>query len=181
MSKTGEPRGPGELVNRNQIARLIFNAAASMGISDREAVEKLTSQVIERLERPRVLPGMEDLVPKAAKQPIPLASDADILSMVKEFLAVEKPAVAEEKAQPKTDTQILHAAESPTQPKVKPGARPAKETQAMPTKSKTTAPSTSLELSENALRVLEKHILRRTRPARSSRHPRRCSAAWPRS
>jgi hypothetical protein len=56
-------------VNRNQIARAIFAATESMGIRDRQVVERLTTQVIERLEKilkehTPVLPGMEDLVGK---------------------------------------------------------------------------------------------------------------------
>ncbi len=90
MSKNGDIKKD-TFVNRSQVARAIFNAAASMGISDREAVEKLTTQVIARLERPAALPGMEDLVPKNANGFQQHASDADILAMVKEFLATEKP------------------------------------------------------------------------------------------
>ena len=63
-------------VNRSQIARLIFAAAESMGIRDRQLVERLTTQVIERLEKTQAeylptLPGMEDLVGRA-----PAASSA---------------------------------------------------------------------------------------------------------
>jgi ribonucleoside-diphosphate reductase alpha chain len=96
MAKPGELKsGPGGLVNRTHIARAIYNAAASMGISDREEIDKITAQVIGRLERPAVLPGMEDFMPKGIKQPLPQASESDILAMVKEFLSVEKPEVAE--------------------------------------------------------------------------------------
>ena len=40
---------------RTQIARAIFTAAESMGMSDRQLIERLTSQVIERLEQPQPL------------------------------------------------------------------------------------------------------------------------------
>ncbi|MGD9118963.1 MAG: hypothetical protein PVJ08_09595, partial [Dehalococcoidia bacterium] len=62
------------LVDRNQIARAIFKIAESMGMADRKRVERLTSQVIERLEQTpslmsreivaQPLPGMEELVIK---------------------------------------------------------------------------------------------------------------------
>ena len=56
-------------IDRTQIARAIFAAAESMGMADRQLVERLTNQVIERLERPQpLLPGMEDLVPKSRRQ-----------------------------------------------------------------------------------------------------------------
>ena len=57
------------LVNRSQIARAVFAAAESMGIADREKVERITGQVIQRLEQTKSLPeaeqplpGLEDLV-----------------------------------------------------------------------------------------------------------------------
>jgi len=55
----------GGSLNHTQLARAIFAAAESMGMSDRHQIEQLTGQVIERLETPPPLPGMEDLVPTA--------------------------------------------------------------------------------------------------------------------
>ena len=125
---------PLTLINRTQIARVIFAAAESMGMSDRNRIEWLTSQVIERLERPQTLPGMENLVPKAHKQKR-TATEFEILSMVKEFLASEELS-QEERIQPR------------------------KEELAMLVKSK--APTDSgINLSENALRVLERRYLKK--------------------
>ncbi len=76
------------IVERTQIARIVFAAAESMGISDRNYIEKLTSQVIERLERPQILPGMEHLVSPKQKQKH-LASEFEILSAVRDFLVEE--------------------------------------------------------------------------------------------
>ena len=79
--------------NRNQIARVVFAAAESMGIADRRLVEKLTSQVIERIEQnrsllqPPTLPGMEDLVDRSSRRLSRLPSNTDKLSMVEEILA----------------------------------------------------------------------------------------------
>ncbi len=55
-------------INRTQIARAIFSAAESMGISDRKRIERIIDQVIERTE-PRSLPGMEGLVPESKNKP----------------------------------------------------------------------------------------------------------------
>ena len=83
-------------INRTQIARIVFAAAESMGIADRKLVERLTSQVIERLEQqsslpqPQTLPGMEDLVPKPPRRQIRLPADTDILTMVEEILTAEE-------------------------------------------------------------------------------------------
>jgi ribonucleoside-diphosphate reductase alpha chain len=121
-------------VNRTQIARIIFNAAESMGISDRKRIEQLTSQVIERLEKPQTLPGMEDLVSKTNKQKR-VATEFEILTMVKEFLAGEEQSSEEE-------------------------VQPQKEDLAMPVKIETRG-GTGIKLTENALRVLERRYLKK--------------------
>ena len=176
MVRPGESKsGAGGLVNRTQIARAIFNAAASMGISDRDLIDKLTSQVIGRMERPAVLPGMEDFIPKGAKQPLPPASDSDILAMVKEFLSVEKPVVAEplsyapvqEPPEPVMESEAKPVEIKPTERKIVAESKSApeskihsrKETPAMPAKTK--IGSVPAALSENALRVLEKRYLKK--------------------
>ena len=90
-------------LNRNQIARTIFAAAESMGISDRQQIEKLTQQVIERLEKtppvpgmettgqPQPLPGMGHLVPKSQRRQERTTTKSEILTLVKEFLDAEEP------------------------------------------------------------------------------------------
>jgi len=73
-------------INHTQIARAIFTAAESMGISDRQLIERLTSQVIERLEKPQpLLPGMEGLVPKSHRQQKRLPSDSEIQAIVRDI------------------------------------------------------------------------------------------------
>jgi hypothetical protein len=48
----------------NRIARQVFHYCASIGISDRERVERLTEQVIKRFEQIySPLPGMETAIP----------------------------------------------------------------------------------------------------------------------
>ena len=125
-------------VNRTRIARAIFAAAESMGISDRNQIEQLTTQAIERLEqKPKSLPGlplpgMEHLVPKLSQKKY-LPTDFEILSIVKELLATEKPANREE-IKPKMKTTMV-------KPKVQ--------------------PAPGINLTENALRVLERRYLKK--------------------
>ena len=131
-------------VNRTHIARAIFAAAESMGMSDRKQVEKLTAQVIERLEQTpslvatemveQPLPGMEHLVHKSRRVQKRLPTDAEIQAMVMEILQAEKPAEPEEVKTEMEPTAIV-------KPKVQP------------------APGASL--TENAIRVLEKRYLHR--------------------
>jgi ribonucleoside-diphosphate reductase alpha chain len=90
-------------VNRSLVARIVFDNAAAMGIRDRKLVEKLTTQVIERLERAQAsfvptLPGMEELVDKRARQTFRgrMPTEAEIEAMVMEVLNAEKPAPPEE-------------------------------------------------------------------------------------
>jgi len=121
-------------LNRTQIAKAIFAAAESMGMPDRHQIEQLTTQVIERLEQPQPLPGMEHLVPKPRRQKKRLPTDSEIQTMVREILG-EEPAQREE-------------------------VRPKEEEIAMPVKTKTQPPS-GINLTENALRVLERRYLKK--------------------
>ena len=123
------------VVDRTQIARAIFAAAESMGIRDRQVVERLTTQVIERLEKIRgeytqVLPGMEDLVGKRTRRQR-LPTDAEIEAMVKEILMAEQPPKREE-VKPEMEPSV-----------VKPGIKP----------------TAGIGLSENAVQVLERRYL----------------------
>jgi len=133
-------------LNRSQIARTIFTAAESMGISDRQQIEKLTRQVIERLEQtppvpametmgqPQPLPGMEHLVPKSQRRQERTTTKSEILALVKEFLDAGEPIPAEE-AKPKMETVTT------VKPKVQ--------------------PTTGINLTENAIRVLERRYLKK--------------------
>jgi len=132
-------------LNRNQIAKVIFAAAESMGIPDRKLIERLTAQVIERLEQPqsspsRPLPGMEHLVPER-RQRRPLPTDAEIEAMVREILDAEQPAKKE--AQMETKAKV-----------------------------KTDRPQTgSVNLTENALHVLQKRYLKKDKQGNSIETP----------
>jgi ribonucleoside-diphosphate reductase alpha chain len=107
-----EPDGSNSkrLVSRTQIARAVFSAAESMGIADREVVERITSQVIERLERSplpagaeRPLPGMEELVATSRRQQKRLPTAAEIQTIVEEILASKEMSQREE-VKPKMET-----------------------------------------------------------------------------
>jgi ribonucleoside-diphosphate reductase alpha chain len=128
--------------NRNQIARIVFAAAESMGIANRRLVERLTSQVIERLEQrrpfsqPPTLPGMEDLVDRSARRSGPLPSDTDILTIVEEILATEEQKFTEE---------------APVEMKTTKTVRTKRQVDT----------DTGLVLTENALHVLQKRYLKK--------------------
>ncbi|MFO8010363.1 MAG: vitamin B12-dependent ribonucleotide reductase [Dehalococcoidia bacterium] len=74
---------------RNRIAKSVFSAAESSGISDREMVEQMVEQVIGRLNwlepASAVLPGMEDLV--MTEHGRTGISEAEIQAKVREVLS----------------------------------------------------------------------------------------------
>jgi ribonucleoside-diphosphate reductase alpha chain len=74
-------------VARDRVARAVFAAAESMGISDRELLEKFTEQVSQRLEVAHPFPGMEELVPRQTKQPL---SSSRIREIVQEMLSADE-------------------------------------------------------------------------------------------
>jgi len=129
-------------LNRGRIARAVFSAAESMGISDRERIEKYTGQLIERLEKPVTLPGMEHLAPLKNNQPARLVTDDEIEAMVKEVLNGEKK--AKEETLPEEKNVMTEKAEVLT---------------------------SGIELTENALRVLEKRYLKKGKKGKVTETP----------
>ncbi len=126
-------------VNRSLVARIVFANAEAMGIRDRKLVERLTTQVIERLEKAQAqylptLPGMEDLVDKRARRSQRLPTEAEIEVMVMEILNAEKPVPKEE---------VKSAMEAETEVKIP------KET------------TSAIGLTDTALQVLEKRYLKK--------------------
>ena len=133
-------------INRTQIARSIFSAAESMGISDRKQIESIIDRVIERLEQ-RSLPGMEDLVSDTRGKPKYLPSVLEIQSMVKEILCEEKK-VKQEENQPKMQTAM-------SKTKIK--------------------PVEGINLTENSLHVLEKRYLKKDKTGKAIiKYPEDC-------
>jgi ribonucleoside-diphosphate reductase alpha chain len=144
-------------INRSQIARIVFDNAAAMGIRDRKLVEKLTGQVIERLEKAQsqalpTLPGMEEMVDRRSRQAPHgrMPTEAEIEAMVMEVLNTEKP------------VPIPVAEPAPV---VEPAPAPKEEVKAeMETETEVkTAKETLSEngLTATALQVLEKRYLLR--------------------
>jgi ribonucleoside-diphosphate reductase alpha chain len=74
-------------IGRDRVARAVFAAAESMGISDRKLLEKFTEQVSQRLEVAHPFPGMEEFVSWQTKQP---PSPSQIRAMVKEILTADE-------------------------------------------------------------------------------------------
>ena len=74
-------------IDRDRVAKAVFAAAESMGISDRKLLEKFTEQVSQRLDVAHPFPGMEEFVPRQTKQPV---SPSQIRAMVKEILTADE-------------------------------------------------------------------------------------------
>jgi len=74
-------------IGRDRVARAVFAAAESMGISDRKLLESFTEQVSQRLEVAHPFPGMEEFVPRQIKQTV---SPSQIQAMVKEILTADE-------------------------------------------------------------------------------------------
>ncbi len=128
-------------LNHTQIAKAIFADAESMGLRDRNKIEWLTSRVIERLEQPQPLPGMEHLVPKPRPQKKRLPSNAEIQAIITEILAKE----ADSEMEPSTVVETVTEVESPL-------AAGQEE-----------RPASTIDLTDNALHVLEKRYLKKDR------------------
>ena len=86
MPKTSRKENQ-ETIGRDKVARAVFAAAESMGISDRKLLEKFTEQVSQRLELVHPFPGMEEFVPRQTKQSV---SPSQIQAMVKEILTADE-------------------------------------------------------------------------------------------
>ncbi|MDZ4230198.1 MAG: vitamin B12-dependent ribonucleotide reductase, partial [Dehalococcoidales bacterium] len=124
----------GQSLNRTEILRAVVADAESMGLRDKDKIEQLTSRVIERLEKPRTLPGMEDLVIPSHRRQRRLPTRSEIQAIVKEIMAAGEPAPQEE-----------------VKPMTEPTTRPRPEVTA----------ASGIEIGENALRVLEKRYLKK--------------------
>jgi len=120
---------------RDRVARAVFAAAESMGISDRKLLEKFTEQVSQRLEMAQPLPGMEGLVPEKTVQPV---SSSQIREMVRRIVTANE-------FSPQASSQVV----------------------------------SGIELSDNALRVLERRYLAKDEEGRVVETPQerfRCVA-----
>ncbi len=151
-------------INRSQVARIVFSNAEAMGIRDRKLVDRLTTQVIERLERTQAksiptLPGMEDMVANRARQHQPLPTEAEIEAMVMEVLnavpAKEKTGTAEKRETDETVREEETSMEMDTKAEVSP---------------RKTA-GAGVKLTDTALRVLERRYLKKDKQGNVSEKP----------
>ncbi len=86
MPKTRQKENQ-KTIGRDRVARAVFAAAESMGITDRKLLERFIEQVSQRLEVAHPFPGMEEFVPRQIKQPV---SPSQIQAMVKEILTADE-------------------------------------------------------------------------------------------
>jgi ribonucleoside-diphosphate reductase alpha chain len=192
---TPQPSGK-PIVDKNRIASLIFNQASAMGIADRGRIEEMTARIIEKLEKPGVLPGMEAFAPPSGSK-LPIAvTEGEIENMVKDAVEGVKsisPSVrpdlsrAESREPVEARAPIEEAAEIPKppvpplpplqtapvavhpEPAEGPTPKPVTEEKKMPAAVKTKSAKSykkqaipdKVELSGNALQVLEKRYLKK--------------------
>jgi ribonucleoside-diphosphate reductase alpha chain len=89
MPKT-RPKENQKTAARDRVAKAVFAAGESMGISDRKLLEKFTEQITQRLEVAHPLPGMEELVARQSKPRLVGVSSSQIRAMVKEMLTADE-------------------------------------------------------------------------------------------
>ncbi len=91
MSEHEAKKNDSDRLARDQIARAVFAAVQSLGITDREMTEQLTSEVIQRMEKGKTgtrlpLPGMEGLVLHGRPKGKRTVEPTEIEGIVKEAL-----------------------------------------------------------------------------------------------
>jgi len=87
MAKSGRKTSRGKPIDQDKVAGAVFAAAESMGITDREVLERFSSQVIQRLEPAHPLPGMEKFVSPHPKYPV---SSSQLQAIVSEVLTADE-------------------------------------------------------------------------------------------
>ncbi|ADJ26575.1 ribonucleoside-diphosphate reductase, adenosylcobalamin-dependent [Dehalogenimonas lykanthroporepellens BL-DC-9] len=171
------------IVDKNRIAQIIFNQASAMGMSERDRVEEITARVIDRLEKPVSLPGMEAFMPAGARQPI-AATENEIEAMVKDIIDDTRTTGDSEPAEfavsgAVTSEPIERSAPVVSEPaEVLPTPKPAKKEKKMtvsatPETSKTAraAAPEKVAFSDNALAVLNKRYLKKDKQGQAIEAP----------
>jgi ribonucleoside-diphosphate reductase alpha chain len=123
--------------DQTRIAQIVSSYTEPLGISERKKLEEITNEAIRRLEG--ILPGMERFIKSSAKQPL---SDNQILAVVKEII--------NEKAKME---QTIFKSHVTIEKKAEASEKPAPKV-----KQKITP---KIQLSENAIVVLEKRYLKK--------------------
>jgi len=77
-------------IGRDRVARAVFAAAESMGITDRKLLERFIEQVSQRLEIAHPFPGMEEFIPQKTTPRLAGVSPSQIRAMVKEILTADE-------------------------------------------------------------------------------------------
>ncbi|MCK4362782.1 MAG: adenosylcobalamin-dependent ribonucleoside-diphosphate reductase, partial [Dehalococcoidia bacterium] len=133
-----QKNGPKQLI-RNKIAYQVFRYCDSEGISDRNVVERITDQVIQRLEQTyQSFPGMESVIPDSRLRA------TEIQATVKQILA---------------EGSEMEVVIHPTESKQK--EQRGEERRVTPTKKLRITKAEPAGFSENAMRVLEKRYLKK--------------------
>ncbi|MFC1923993.1 vitamin B12-dependent ribonucleotide reductase [Chloroflexota bacterium] len=142
-----------ERLVHDKIARVIFAAAESMGISDRDLTEKLIEQIIKRLERREAglpFPGMEDAIARRKRKGKRQGEPVGIEEIVKEALAeMGQHQIAEAYLEEHKPLPVVVRRDG----------------------GKSRNGETEVSLSPNALRVLEKRYLRKDRQGKVIEKP----------
>ena len=138
MMTSNTSNNPIKISNQTRIARIVANLTEPHGITGRKKLEEITNEVIRRLEG--ILPGMEGLIkPLTGKAP----SEDEIASLVKEILS--------ERAKME---QTISKATSTIEKKTKVSEK-------KPEPDMSLVSQKHIELSDNALVVLNKRYLRK--------------------
>ena len=130
--------------NQTRIAQIVSSYTEPLGITGRKKLEEITNEAIRRLEG--ILPGMERFVKSSVKYPL---SDEQILAVVKEIVS-KKMKMEEAASGPST---IVEKKTKVSEKPIKVIEKPAPETQPVP--------KPKIELTENAIVVLEKRYLKK--------------------
>ncbi len=157
MSRISKKNGG---IDKNKLASAIYSAAQeSLGINDRETLEELISQIMQRFEGRKPLPGMEALLNSSPARSSGVPDEAELLSLMREILTGnnKEPDVSRgsktEEAMEKKEPPLENNKTGQLSNEVPPRQAPPPRNGSSPT----------ISLTPNSLTVLEKRYLRKDR------------------